>query len=138
MRYRGWSENTFRRKYSLDNGKCSDFRRTNSYGDVTSLSFLDKRFVCNMNKAPDIESVCPELDRSIRGPKKPDVKLAASCSRRSLRPLSKTMPRVSITHVLTISFNSTVTKYPIRRNIIQNEIRYNFFTSYLTLSLLNH
>lgn len=50
-----------------------------------------------MNKAPDIEPVRTELDRSIRGPKKPDVKLAPSCSRRSSRPLSKTMPRVSIT-----------------------------------------
>lgn len=75
----------------------SGFRRTDSYGDVARLSFLDKRLVCNMNKAPDIESVCTELDRSIRGPKKPDVKLVPSCSRRSSRPLSKTMPRVSIT-----------------------------------------
>lgn len=50
-----------------------------------------------MNKAPDIEPVRTELDRSIRGTKKPDVKLAPSSSRRSSRPLSKTMPRVSIT-----------------------------------------
>lgn len=50
-----------------------------------------------MNKAPDIEAVRTKLDRSIRGPKKPDVKLAPSCSHRFSRPLSKTMPRVSIT-----------------------------------------
>lgn len=82
-------------RYGERNG---GFRRTDSYGDVARLSFLDKRLVCNMNKAPNIEAVRPELDRSIRGPKKPDVKLAPRAVRVVLRGLFPKQCRASRLH----------------------------------------
>ena len=82
------------------------FRRTDSNGDVARLSFLDKRLVCNMNKAPDIEPVRTELDRSIRGPKKPDVKLAPTAVRVVPRGLFPKQCRASRLHSTCINTNA--------------------------------
>lgn len=81
-----------------DGERSGGFRSTDSYGDVARLSFLNKRLVCNMNKAPDIEPVRPELDRSIRGPKKPDVKLAPRAVRVVRRGLFPKQCRASRLH----------------------------------------